>query len=77
MLYMVISLKHKVARLKARWFALGIEKLKRKRLFGGDDALRTVWRNQRFNRAICVGEPKRRSAGNSAWARRAHRRRGS
>ena len=62
MLYMVISLKSKLARLKARWFSLGIEKLKRKRLFGGDNSLRAVGRNKRFDRAICVGEPKRRPA---------------
>ena len=77
MLYMVISLKYKVARLEASRLAFGIEQLKRKRLFGGDDALRTVWRNQRFDRAVGVREPKHRSAGNSALARRAHRRRGS
>ena len=59
---MVTSLKHEVARLEASRLAFGVEKLKRKRLGRRDNALRAVWRNQRFDRTVCVGETKHRAA---------------
>ena len=60
MLYMVTSLKHEVARLESRRLALAVKQLERKRFGCRDDSLRAVGGNQRFDRAVALGEPKKR-----------------